>query len=139
MNPFDFINSINNKSKYLFDGETADQSEEGSSFDSVTNSYNAFIVNRGLSHFIDTVLYANEMNVCHRLPAKMQYDFLYHAVRKRSRFEKWNKKQKINDDVSLIMKAYQYNRVRAEEALSLLSEADLALLRSLQNVGGTQK
>ena len=37
--------------------------------------YPSYIVNRCLSSFTDTVLYANEMNKNSHLPNKMQYDF----------------------------------------------------------------
>ena len=56
MSPFDYLNSINDTKKDLM-------------VDDITEKqYNAFLVNRGLSYFSDTVLFANEMNVHHHLP-----------------------------------------------------------------------
>ena len=50
MNPFEYLNAINyTKQDVMVD----DISEK---------QYNAFMVNRGLSYFYDTVLLANEMN-----------------------------------------------------------------------------
>ena len=46
MTPFDFLNAINDTKKDLFQDPQADK------------DYNAFMVNRGLSLFPDTVLYA---------------------------------------------------------------------------------
>ena len=55
------------------------------------------MVNRGLSYFNDTILLANEMNYRHNIPARMQYDLLRTLGRKRKRFSKWFKAEKIND------------------------------------------
>mgnify|MGYP000935935724 CR=1 FL=1 len=44
--------------------------------------YNSFIINRGLSYFVDTVLYANEMNLRHELNNRMQNDYLLNSIRK---------------------------------------------------------
>ena len=53
MNPFDYLKSINATKKNIM-------------VDDITESeYNAFIINRGLSFFPDTVRYANEMNLNH--------------------------------------------------------------------------
>ena len=49
-NPFDYVNSINLK--------TADYtSDEG-----YMSHYPAFMVNKALSYFIDTIMHSNEMN-----------------------------------------------------------------------------
>ena len=62
MTPFDFLNSINEKKSYLFTDIKADNSGEASDLDSVDRKYPPFMVNRGLSYFVDTVMLANEMN-----------------------------------------------------------------------------
>jgi hypothetical protein len=49
VNPFEFVNDINHgKSNIMVD-------------DITEKAYNAFMVNRSLSYFNDTVLFANEM------------------------------------------------------------------------------
>ena len=64
MTPFDFLKSINDtKENLIVDDITEKQ-------------YNAYMVNRGLSYFPDTVMIANEMNVSPYLDAKLQFDFL---------------------------------------------------------------
>ena len=50
MSPFDYLNSIN----YTKEDIMVDDISE--------KKYNAFMVNRGLSYFYDTVIIANEMN-----------------------------------------------------------------------------
>ena len=135
MTPFDFLNSINEKKVYLFDDVRADNSGEASDLDSVDRKYPPFMVNRGLSYFVDTVMLANEMNQRFDLPKKMQYDFLYHGVRKKRRFSKWHKKEKDSKDIELIKEAYSMNRERAEEVYDLI---DIKELRKFMNKGGAK-
>lgn len=135
MTPFDFLNSINEKKSYLFTDIKADNSGEASDLDSVDRKYPPFMVNRGLSYFVDTVMLANEMNQRFDLAPKMQYDFLYHGVRKKRRFSKWHKKQKDGKDIELIKEAYSMNRERAEEVHDLI---DIKKLRKFMDRGGTK-
>ena len=59
----DYLNSINqNKKNIIVDEDTE-------------KAYPPFIVNKCLSGFLDTVLYANEMNMYPHLDKKLQYDF----------------------------------------------------------------
>ena len=51
MNPFDYLNAINATKEDVMVDDVAE------------SKYNAFLINRGLSYFVDTVLYANEMNL----------------------------------------------------------------------------
>ena len=136
LSPFDFLSSINEKKSYLFTDETADDSTEAAQSDSSSKQYSPYMVNRGLSYFIDTVMFANEMNVRHTMSPKMQYDFLFHSIRKKKRFSKWHKREKDSADLELVKRAYSYNRERAEEALDLLSDEDLKALRESMKTGG---
>jgi hypothetical protein len=133
MSPFDFITSINEKKSYLFEDAVADNSGEAADLDSIDRKYPPFMVNRGLSYFIDTIMLANEMNTRFDMSKKMQYDFLYHSVRKRKRFSKWFKKAKDNEDIELIKEAYGFNRQRAEEVCDLI---DIEALRKYMDKGG---
>ena len=78
-NPFEYLTAINDTKK---DVMVDDIAEKG---------YNAFMVNRGLSYFNDTVLFANEMNLNAHLDNRLQFDFLINIVRRRKRFSKWMK------------------------------------------------
>lgn len=135
MSPFDFITSINEKKSYLFEDAVADNSGEAADLDSMDRKYPPFMVNRGLSYFIDTIMLANEMNTRFDMSKKMQYDFLYHGVRKKKRFSKWFKKAKDNEDIELIKEAYGFNRQRAEEVYDLI---DIEALRKYMDKGGTK-
>ena len=85
MSPFDFLNAINDtKVNVIVD----DISEK---------EYTAFMVNRGLSYFNDTALYANEMNQCHHLDSRLQFDYLINSVSRKRRFSKWLKPTESED------------------------------------------
>lgn len=102
-------------------------------------SYPAWMVNHGLSYHADTVLFANEMNKAYKLPADMQYDFLFHTIRKRKRpFVKWIK-QAQDSDIEMLQTLYGYSIQKAKEALSVLTQEQLAQLRELTFRGGKSK
>ena len=125
MNFFDFLNSINTTKINLIDEDPENE-----------KIYNAFMINRSLSNFIDTIMYANEMNKYSSLPKHIQYDFFLHGVKKRKRFSKFHKKDASSDDVALVMKAYDYNATRATSTLNMLSQEQLVELREYYSTGG---
>ena len=123
MNPFDFLNDINyGKSNIMVDDITEKQ-------------YNAFMVNRGLSYFNDTVLMENEMNLNAHLDNRLQFDFLINIVRKKKRFSKWAKAQ-ISDDVEVVKQYYGYSNEKAKNACKLLSSDQIEQLRKKVYKGG---
>ena len=92
-------------------------------------SYSAFMVNRALSFHRDTVLLANEMNKYPNLDNKLKYDFLLNIVRASKRpYSKWFKKAK-NNDLDIIKEYYGYSDSKAEEALKVLNDEQIAMLR----------
>jgi len=136
LSPFDFIKSINEHKPNLLKDCKAYEGEELISSDAPSKQYVPFIINRGFSQFNDTVLLVNELNVRHQLPAKMQYDFLFSAIRPRKRFSKWAKKAKDPNDLQLIQEAYNYSKEKAENVYSLFSKDDLKKLRKRLDKGG---
>ena len=123
MNPFEYVKSINSTKKDIMENE---------------KEYNAFMVNRSLSYFPDTVLYANEMNKYHHVDNRLQYSFLINIIRKRNRFSKWNKNIE-SDNLNTIKKYYGYSNEKARDVLSLLSIQQLNTLKEKINHGGTQR
>jgi hypothetical protein len=110
---FDFINSINTtKNNIIKDDELREK------------EYVPFFINKSLSYTSDTLFHANEMNYRHFIPKKMQYDYLLYSVRKRSRFNKWHKKQEISN-IDIIIAYYNVSRKRAEEYLSMLTKEQI--------------
>jgi len=125
--PFDYINAISHSKKDLIqDSEDPVRAEK---------EYNAYLVNKGLSYFIDTVLFANEMNSHHHLDAKLQNDYLINTIRPKKRFAKWVKKLS-EDDLELVKLYYGYNDEKARQALSILSDDQLTLIKKKQEKGG---
>ena len=85
MNHFDYLKSITDSKEDIMVDDLAEK------------DYNAFMVNRGLSYYNDTVIYANEMNKNSHIDSRLQFDFLKQIIRKRKRFSKWNKADKLAD------------------------------------------
>ena len=123
MNPFELIKSISSSKKDILENE---------------KDYNAFMVNRGLSYFPDTVIYANEMNRFHHLDGRLQYQFLINIVRKRNRFSKWNKSSE-SSDIKTIKEYYGYSNEKARDVLPLLSNEHLNIIRGKVQHGGIQR
>lgn len=122
LNPFAFITSISNSKIDILENE---------------KDYNAFMVNRGLSYFPDTVIYANEMNKFHHLDSRLQFDFLINIVRKRNRFSKWNKNVE-SENLQIVKEYYGYSNEKARDILPLLSNEHLNIIRGRIQHGGQQ-
>ena len=126
MNPFDYINSINDTKEDIM---VDDISEKG---------YNPFITNRSLSYFPDTVFLANEMNRYHHLDKKLQYSFFINSVRKRKRFAKFIKPSEVQD-IEVIKEYYGYSNEKAKQVLTLLNGSQLSELHLRISKGGKSK
>ena len=138
LSPFDFINSINEGSRGvdLMKNSRADYSDCSSDIEAVDKQYVPFMINRGLSYFQDTVLFANEMNVRHAAAPKMQYDFLRNLIRPRKRFSKWSKKADDGADVAMLMAHYNYSAEKARNVLPMFTSPALDNIRKLRDRGG---
>ena len=123
MSPFEIIKAISSTKENILENE---------------KDYNGFMVNRGLSYFPDTVIYANEMNKYHHLDSRLQFDFLINIVRKRNRFSKWNKSIE-SENINAIKKFYGYSNEKARDVLPLLSDENLKILRGRIQHGGIQR
>lgn len=124
-NPFVYINAINNNHDIV--------DSEGS-----LEGYVPFVINRTLSYFPDTALLANEMNKHHHIDSTSQFYFFINTVRKRKRFTKWHKRQQPHDDIEAIKRYYGFNERRAREAVKLLSEQQLQIIREKTQHGGRE-
>jgi hypothetical protein len=124
MSPFDFLNAINDTKKNLFEDPQA------------AKDYKPFIVNRGLSYFHDTVLYANEMNKHPELDKDQQFSFFLNIISRKKRFSKWSKKDATTDSIELVKEYFGYSSEKAKDALSLLSEEHLIMIKEKLYKGG---
>jgi hypothetical protein len=138
LSPFDFLNSINAgaRGENLLKDCQADPGE-GATPDSPDKKYNAFMINRGLSYFQDTILYANAMNERAHLPAVMQFDFFRLAIRPRKRFSAWAKKEADTDVIEMIMAKYDYSSEKARAVLHLFGPDEIEKLKQERSTGGT--
>ena len=125
MKPFDFVNSISHTKKYLMESEHEER------------AYPPFIVNRALSKFPDTVYFANEMNQYSSvLDNKLQYDFLFHLIRKKKRWSKWDK-VKEDPRLEFVKEYYGYRDDLAREAMRILTPDQLAEITRIIQSGKT--
>jgi hypothetical protein len=127
-NPFDYVNAVNFTKKDMMTDTDNDELAE--------KSYVPFMTNRSLSYFVDTIQYANEMNMNHHLDNKLQFHYLLNSVRPKKRFSKWVKKQS-DSDIEVIKEYYKYNTVKAEAALELLTPEQLIIIKKRLYTGGT--
>ena len=100
------------------------------------SSYPSWIINKCLSSFTDTVLFANEMNMNWHISKRMQYDFFINSLRPRKRFSPWSKKESI-DYLEDVQEYYGYSYTKALEAIRILPKSDLEKIRKLLHKGGT--
>ncbi len=124
MTPFDFVNAINFDKRDLFEDPQANK------------DYKPFLINRALSYFHDTVLYANEMNRYPHLDNQLQFEFLKGSITKRKRFSKWAKKDARSSDLPAIQEFYKYSEEKALEVMSILSDKQIELIKQQMGKGG---
>ena len=120
----DYLYSINqSKKNILKDDPEAEQ------------KYPPFIVNKCLSSFTDTILYANEMNKNPHLDKRLQYDFFINSLKPRKRFTPWLRKETL-EELELVKQYYGYSHNKALEALNILTKEELDSIRKTLNKGG---
>jgi hypothetical protein len=123
MSPFDFLNAINDTKVNVMVDDIAEK------------QYLPFMVNRGLSYFLETVLYANEMNRNYQLDGRLQFDYFINSVSRRRRFGKWLKPTE-SEDLLIVKEHYGYSNEKARSALTILSSEQLNELKKQHFKGG---
>lgn len=99
------------------------------------DDYQPFMINRALSYYPDSILYANEVNRRPDMPKEHQYRYLINTIRSRKRFAKWAKKTQ-NEMVELIMTTLQMSRRKAEVAVRALTPEQLRTIAEGTDTGG---
>jgi hypothetical protein len=117
MSVFDYVKSINNHKEI-----------------EITSDYSQFVINRNFSYFPDTLSYAAEINQYH-IDDQSHFNFLFHSIRPRNRFTKWAKKGEI-ESLEMIKTYYQVSDKEAMSISKLLSEEQLAEIKTLTDIGG---
>ena len=124
MNPFDFLNCINQTKHPLMDQDPSCERE-----------YVPFLINRGLSYFMDTIVLANQMNQTYWLDKKLQFEYLRFSVRARKRFSKWHKPQE-DDRINALKALYGYSDAKARQVVDLIKEEDWTAIFEAISTGG---
>ena len=97
--------------------------------------YPAFMVNKVLSGFSDTVMLCNEMNRNHFLDRDMQFQFLLNSIRSKKRFTPFLRASKIKD-IECVKEYYGYSNEKAKSALDILTKEQLKLIKERLYKGG---
>jgi hypothetical protein len=126
-NPFVYADSVSATKKNLMRGTANDELAE--------KGYKPFLTNRSMSYHQDAILYANEMNMRPHLDNKPQYEYFINTLRKRKRYAKWAK-QSPDASVEMVMEYFGYGRSKAEEALRVLTDEQLAMIEVALDRGG---
>jgi hypothetical protein len=101
--------------------------------------YKPFLVNRALSYHLDCILYANQMNMSHNLDSKLQYHYLLNTVRSMKRkFQPWQKAVGLKD-IDCVKEYFGYSNEKAKEALRILTDEQITLLKEKIEKGGVKK
>ena len=121
----EYLNSINHTKTNLMDGDDTMWEKK----------YPAYIVNKCLAPFSDTVSLVNEMNRMHHIDNKLQYDFLLNSIRSRKRFAPFMKASK-QKDLEVVKEYYGYSNEKAKSALGILSNEQIIRIKERLNKGG---
>lgn len=101
--------------------------------------YKPFLVNRALSYHLDCILYVNQMNMNHGLEPKLQYQYLLNTIRPMKRkFQPWQKSSVLKD-IDCVKEYFGYSNEKAKEALRILTDEQITLIKEKLEKGGVKK
>ena len=123
----EYLNSINFTKKDLMKSEDKEWIKK----------YPAFIINKILSGFQDTIMLVNEVNRNHFLDKDMQYSFLLNSIRSKKRFSPFLRASKLKD-IECVKEYYGYSNDKAKSALDILTKEQLKLIKEKLFKGGTK-
>ena len=121
----DYLNSINFNKKDLMKSEDKQWIKK----------YPAFIINKILSGFQDTIMLVNEVNRNHFLDKDMQYSFLLNSIRSKKRFSPFLRASKLKN-IDLVKEYYGYSNEKAKTVLDILTKDQLKLIKEKLYKGG---
>lgn len=126
----DYLNAINQTKEDIMSGDNCEQD---------IKQYQPFIVNRCLGSFADTVLLVNEMNTRSFVDKDMQFQFLLNTIRKRKRFAKWLKAEKL-EGLEAVKSYYEVGDTKARKLLEVIDDKELNRIKDLTYPkGGKEK
>ena len=122
----DYLNAINFTKENLLD--TTDETWE--------KKYPPFGINKCLSVHYDGIAQANEMNGYHFLDKKTQFHVYINSIRKKKRFGgKWLSQAKLKN-LEYVKEYYGYSNEKAKDALNILTEEQIELIKISLLKGG---
>ena len=123
----DYLNSINFSKKNVMDSEDKQWIKK----------YPAFIINKILSGFSDTIMLVNEMNRNHFIDKDMQFQFLLNSIRSKKRYSPFLRASKLKD-IECVKEYYGYSNDKAKSALDILTKDQVKLIKEKLFKGGTK-
>ena len=78
------------------------------------------------------------MNGLHHLDKKLQYDFYYHGLPAKKRYNKWLKPEAINN-IELLKEYYSCSNAKAKEIVNVLTEEQIKIIEKRMYKGGIVK
>ena len=123
----EYLNAINFTKKNVMDSDD----------ELWKKKYPAFIVNKMLSAFSDTIMLVNEMNRNHFLDKDMQFQFLLNSIRSKKRFTPFLRANKLKE-IECVKEYYGYSNDKAKSALDILTKDDIKLIKEKLYKGGTK-
>ena len=121
----EYLNAINFTKKDLMKSED----------DLWKKKYPAFIVNKMLSAFSDTIMLVNEMNRNHFIDKDMQFQFLLNSIRTKKRYSPFLRASKLKE-IECVKEYYGYSNDKAKSALDILTKDEINLIKEKLFKGG---
>ena len=123
----EYLNAINFTKKNIMDSDDT----------MWVKKYPAFIVNKLLSAFSDTIMFVNEMNRNHFLDKDMQFQFLLNSIRTKKRYSPFLRASKLKE-IECVKEYYGYSNDKAKSALDILTKDQVKLIKEKLFKGGTK-
>ena len=123
----EYLNAINFTKKNLMDSDD----------ELWKKKYPAFVVNKILSAFSDTIMLVNEMNRNHFLDKDMQFQFLLNSIRTKKRYSPFLRASKLKE-IECVKEYYGYSNDKAKSALDILTKDEIKLIKDKLYKGGTK-
>ena len=121
----EYLKAINSSKEKLMNSED----------EQCKKKYPAYIVNKCLAPFQDTIFLVNEMNIHHQTDKKLQFDFLLNTLRTRQRYTPWLKAKK-EKHLECVKEYYGYGNEKAKSALNILNDEQINTIMDRLNKGG---
>ena len=121
----EYLNAINFTKKNVMDSDD----------ELWKKKYPAFIVNKMLSAFSDTIMLVNEMNRNHFIDKDMQFQFLLNSIRTKKRFSPFLRANKLKE-IECVKEYYGYSNDKAKSALDILTKDEINLIKEKLFKGG---